>query len=1387
MSKPEKKDLKFSSEVFILKEKKTVNNTLKGIKNEIISNEGSNNSLSSPEKYKRKYSIINNNSDKFVIKDDKLSINIKKFTCDTLDISNDLISQERNINKTLVKVMNKAIIEKKSLQNDIEDYKYNTKKTSYENNSNNNILNSKVMSKKDLKIFNNNFISDFSKMITPKKNRSKSVFNVTNILKNEITKKKSKSIKDIINIADENKKNNINYNIIVDNNNNNIQTDKSLINNNKKILENSLNSKVLLNKNCSHPKQILKLKESNRSKSKKKNKRDSYNNKKTTLNKYKIIENRKLMIFNNIQDSMSELEDFSYYDFKPKWYSINPKSSLYTTNQFFFESILFLILIYLPLELVYFDINKTGPYTFHTLLESLLIISYSINFVTGVYEPKTRQINYNLYYIFNRFYNKSSILWMIYEQIIIFFNIFFIELTAVVFQLNKEQKINFYTIAISLKFMLFLKLNHWIHINSILKNINELMMAASSKINRKKNTNNSDLKKLNLIVNLYKVSSVVKVLVYYLIFIHIASCMWISIYLTEEFYNNHDHWVTNMGLFESDFQTIYIASFYFSVTTLLSVGYGDIRPFNFNERIFNIIFMAVGILFYSFLVTLISYVIVKNNIKRAIFIEKVKVLTDINDEYKIENKLYKNIYKSISHSTLAFNKDKLSLVEDLPNNLKDVILLKMYSTIISTLNILNSNNKDFILNTCRYLKTHAFDKYYKIIHVNQKITEVFCILKGEIVLQLDEEHECYNISKLTNRQHFMDYFIDNNITVSPYTIETTRNLNEILTLSVDKYKLLDEKFPATMEEIRNKNLFFNLLIEEIRKEALNYFKQKGTMNNFRFYAISCINNEIKKDLNLYDMDNNNNINSSFVDRKSSMRMSSFSGKKSVLGTLSISKNKDYKFNIQSIFKNTNIASKSSYYINKKDLDFKNNALRASNSIKQNKSLKEILKYAKFKKLTKKSFFKCANKKFKKYDENSYLEIGNTQDKIYNKSLSFVENYNEIANNNNNNNINLKKDLKRKKTVVDYIEPKVVKEFKNKIAKNYSEDLVPVMFCNNRSNLPVINSYNINLIKHKSAAIEAKKSNLNINKKIDYKTIGICNGYISDFDEVINSFNEIVYSSDDNNIDNRSYNKTLDEDKTKKNVTYKINTIMVENKTNHKEYNNQKTNMFNNDNNTNNLTIHSKNNYSRNETINSKIKEIVKLYSNQTEEEKIKLRNEKEKEYNQTHLIECINTIKNLNSYMKDLLKSSSLTSSILNNKKTNKNKNIKNLKLKTKEILNRNLEYNEETIVNNKKKNFYDILTNKNNISSNIENRNNKKDEIKNKNNYNKNEELNYNKIIYNNENNNDYNINFNQIKDNNSNNVEYNNVYSDIKDYTNNDIQDLESSQRGLKNNSNE
>ena len=97
---------------------------------------------------------------------------------------------------------------------------------------------------------------------------------------------------------------------------------------------------------------------------------------------------------------------------------------------------------------------------------------------------------------------------------------------------------------------------------------------------------------------------------------------------------------------------IYLCSLYFIITTITTVGYGDITCSSFEERIFQIILLAVGSVFYSYIISTISNFIKNDSNAKIKYNQDLNILENIRiANPNMSYKLYRNIFKFLEKKT----------------------------------------------------------------------------------------------------------------------------------------------------------------------------------------------------------------------------------------------------------------------------------------------------------------------------------------------------------------------------------------------------------------------------------------------------------------------------------------------------------------------------------------------------------------------------------------------------------------------------------------------------------------------------------------------------------------------------------------------------------------
>jgi Ion channel len=105
---------------------------------------------------------------------------------------------------------------------------------------------------------------------------------------------------------------------------------------------------------------------------------------------------------------------------------------------------------------------------------------------------------------------------------------------------------------------------------------------------------------------------------------HVVACIWVYIGRFDE--GSKDNWIYQKGYLEMQDLDLYITSFYFTVTTIMTVGYGDITAYSMMERLLCILLMLIGVVAFSFATGAISSIITNQDSVDAKLREKLATL-----------------------------------------------------------------------------------------------------------------------------------------------------------------------------------------------------------------------------------------------------------------------------------------------------------------------------------------------------------------------------------------------------------------------------------------------------------------------------------------------------------------------------------------------------------------------------------------------------------------------------------------------------------------------------------------------------------------------------------------------------------------------------------------
>ena len=350
----------------------------------------------------------------------------------------------------------------------------------------------------------------------------------------------------------------------------------------------------------------------------------------------------------------------------------------------------------------------------------------------------------------------------------------------------------------------------------------------------------------NIFIRLFK-APMIKIVLFFILFLHIVSSLWIFIG-NQNNLNHNNEWIYYYNFTENTIFSQYILSLYFSLTTLLTVGYGDIVPRNSLERVFIIGCLIFGCLIYSFLISIVSSLFTNKHAKKVLLENKLTILDSLRREYKLDYYLVRYIERHIKFHFKNWHGDKEELINNLPYSLKVLLHLKIYENLLVKIDFFqNIDNKKFLLSFTSKLRTIKYFKNETILDVNDKIQDIFFVNQGGFTVNFPIDVIDCKLAKISEGKNYgniLMYMYNR----SPYRLEVYSSSCTLVCLSEYDFKNLKLEFENIILGFLEDSYIIHYYIELKRIKAIDYYYKNFHLSGFEFEFQKYINIMIVNDV-----------------------------------------------------------------------------------------------------------------------------------------------------------------------------------------------------------------------------------------------------------------------------------------------------------------------------------------------------------------------------------------------------------------------------------------------------------------------------------------------------------------------------------------------------------
>ena len=322
-----------------------------------------------------------------------------------------------------------------------------------------------------------------------------------------------------------------------------------------------------------------------------------------------------------------------------------------------------------------------------------------------------------------------------------------------------------------------------------------------------------------------------------LLVVHVIGCFWYYLAKFDEF--GPDTWVFRYGMLDFSTEEIYLASIYYVIQTLATVGFGDIVPYSSKERVFALLLMGVGVGFYSYTISNLSTIMATLDTRTSNLKRKLKSLDEFSKATKLPPLLKKKIKNHINHNHQEnvyswFDKD--ALLKELPASLRREISIHMHKKIVEKISFFQDKDPQFISYVVPRLKNVRMQAGELLCKEGDYAEEIFFLVKGRVNLKVSS-----GIIFKTYEQG--SYFGEVEVLLNKsrqYTIQIATRDAEFLVISKRDFLNILKEFPNISSEVRETAKIREMKNQEAKVFATNMnrarpkeFKRSTTIKSKR--------------------------------------------------------------------------------------------------------------------------------------------------------------------------------------------------------------------------------------------------------------------------------------------------------------------------------------------------------------------------------------------------------------------------------------------------------------------------------------------------------------------------------------------------------------------------
>ncbi|KAF9680500.1 hypothetical protein SADUNF_Sadunf06G0127700 [Salix dunnii] len=180
----------------------------------------------------------------------------------------------------------------------------------------------------------------------------------------------------------------------------------------------------------------------------------------------------------------------------------------------------------------------------------------------------------------------------------------------------------------------------------------------------------------------------------------------------------------------------YVTSIYWSITTLTTVGYGDLHPVNTREMMFDIFYMLFNLGLTAYLIGNMTNLVVHGTSRTRRFRDTIQAASSFAQRNKLPVRLQDQM---LAHLCLKFRTDSEGLqqqetLDSLPKAIRSSISHYLFYTLVDKVYLFRGVSNDLLSQLVSEMKAEYYPPKEDVILQNEAPTDFYILVTGAVVI-----------------------------------------------------------------------------------------------------------------------------------------------------------------------------------------------------------------------------------------------------------------------------------------------------------------------------------------------------------------------------------------------------------------------------------------------------------------------------------------------------------------------------------------------------------------------------------------------------------------------------------------------------------------------------